>query len=225
MPRLIRLAMLLIAACTALIVVTHLIGRSQPNPLAVLFTNPDGTPCDQPCLLGVRPGETTLDEGVALVRQHPFVWRIGALESVSAVTSGMILQNADLIVALDKDDQNRVGRIRLYGRNGLPGVETGKAALGDALSWLGAPRTTRIIAINQPPIKYSAYFFYEQQRLYLVGRATTGLSLLRLDADGLIEAIGLSEPAWFAASFAYEQSKADAWRGFTDTHHYAIQIP
>jgi len=202
MRRLLRLALLLITTCAALILTTRLVGRSQPNPLAVLFTNAAGSPCDHPCLLGVRPGETTVDEAMVLVRQHPLVQSISAPELVSAVSFGIILQKTDLIVALDKDDQNRVGRIRLYGKNGLPAGSsfTDKPVIGDVLAWLGAPSTTRIIAINQPPIKYSAYFFYERQRLYVVGRATTGLSLLRLDTAGLVEAVGLSEAAWFATS-------------------------
>lgn len=227
MSRLIRLALLLIVACTALIFAAQMIGSVRPNPLSGLFTNADGTPCERPCLLGVRPGETTMGKAVALIRQHPLVRSTGALEAVRAPTSGLILHNAALVVSLDKDDRDRVGRIRLYGPNGLPSGDTPahRIIMGDTLAWLGTPSTTRIITANQPPIKYSVQLFYEQQQLYVVGRITTGSSLLRLDTGGLLEAIGLYEDAWFSGPFAYEQSKADVWQGFTDSHHYSIQIP
>jgi hypothetical protein len=37
----------------------------------VFLTNPDGSLCRRPCLLGIRPGFTAFDDGVALIRAHP----------------------------------------------------------------------------------------------------------------------------------------------------------
>ncbi len=73
MPRLIRLTLLLIVICAAAIFAARLIGSTRPNPLAILFTNPDGTPCQRPCLLGVRPGVTKYEDAVAILRTHPFM--------------------------------------------------------------------------------------------------------------------------------------------------------
>ncbi|MFN8530670.1 MAG: hypothetical protein U0670_18855 [Anaerolineae bacterium] len=47
------------------------VGHLRHNPMAILFTNPDGTPCEMPCLFGIRPGETTLTEAMALIQFHP----------------------------------------------------------------------------------------------------------------------------------------------------------
>jgi len=79
----------LIRFCNALIVVfavamlaIHLIGGLFPNPIAVLFTNPDGSPCQMPCLFGVRPGVTTVDEALQLLDKH-------------ALTRGMEIQTIE----------------------------------------------------------------------------------------------------------------------------------
>src|SRR5262249_11028164 len=37
----------------------------------MIFTNPDGSACQQPCLFGIRPGTTTYDQAVVLLKTHP----------------------------------------------------------------------------------------------------------------------------------------------------------
>ncbi len=69
--RLIRLCLALIVALCGAILAIHLIGGLYPNPIAVLFTNPDGSPCQMPCLFGVRPGVTTLEDAFRLLDKHP----------------------------------------------------------------------------------------------------------------------------------------------------------
>lgn len=50
---------------------TRLIGGAQPFAFSALFTNPDGTPCERPCLFGVRPGYTRHEDAIAILRSHP----------------------------------------------------------------------------------------------------------------------------------------------------------
>src|SRR5258707_6005019 len=45
--------------------------RIQVSRIDAFCSNPDGTPCKRPCLLGVRPGETSYEEALALLRAHP----------------------------------------------------------------------------------------------------------------------------------------------------------
>jgi len=54
-----------------LIIMFKFVGTTRQDPLMPLFTNPDGTPCQMPCLLGIQPGKTTLKEAIALVKLHP----------------------------------------------------------------------------------------------------------------------------------------------------------
>src|SRR5258706_6456660 len=50
-----------------------LAGTAEPLPLTVLFSNPDGTPCELPCLFGVRPEKTRFDDALAILQSHPML--------------------------------------------------------------------------------------------------------------------------------------------------------
>lgn len=72
MVRLFRGTLLLMAVFAMAIVGMCLIGRRDPRPtLMYLFTNPDGSFCQQPCLFGARPGRMTAPQMVAVMRTHP----------------------------------------------------------------------------------------------------------------------------------------------------------
>src|SRR5262249_44610444 len=67
-----RLVISLFGGLTAALFAIKGIGATQPDStFALLFTNPDGSPCSQPCLFGIRPGVTTYDEAVRLLKAHP----------------------------------------------------------------------------------------------------------------------------------------------------------
>ena len=79
MTRLFRLMLVLIAVHVVLISVAHLVTRDQHPSFLDLFTKPDGTPCEQPCLLGIRPGETSMDEALTLLQRH---WLLSDVQTV-----------------------------------------------------------------------------------------------------------------------------------------------
>ena len=60
MLKLFRLILALILVLTAGIIAARLIGESQPPGTAlllhVMFTNPDGSACEKPCMFGIHPG-------------------------------------------------------------------------------------------------------------------------------------------------------------------------
>ncbi len=45
---------------------------SKEKTLAMLFSYPDGSVCENPCLLGIQPGVTTIDQAKDLLDSHPF---------------------------------------------------------------------------------------------------------------------------------------------------------
>src|SRR5215510_283258 len=52
----------------------RLIGNLSHTPLtslAQLFSEPDGSACVEPCLFGIRPGVTTYNQVVAILKRHP----------------------------------------------------------------------------------------------------------------------------------------------------------
>jgi hypothetical protein len=68
---LIRRVLVLFAISTTVILTSRLVGSAQSLPFSALFTYPDGSPCESPCLFGVRPGYTTHEDAIALLRSHP----------------------------------------------------------------------------------------------------------------------------------------------------------
>jgi len=73
----IRLYLALILLLTAAISAVRAFGESQPLPsdslLAAMFTNPNESSCEKPCLFGVRPGNMKLQEAARIVKSHPLV--------------------------------------------------------------------------------------------------------------------------------------------------------
>src|SRR5262249_50436568 len=70
-----RLTALLIVLCAFSAGIIHDGSSQQPSSVLALFTKPDGTPCERPCLFGVQPGITSFDQALALLRAHPFTHR------------------------------------------------------------------------------------------------------------------------------------------------------
>src|SRR5215475_5258600 len=50
---------------------TRSLATVQPSPANALFTNPDGTSCQIPCLFGVRPDAMTVDQALTVLAAHP----------------------------------------------------------------------------------------------------------------------------------------------------------
>ncbi len=64
----------MVVGCLAIFVFAlRRVGNAQPSPLASLFTNADGTPCEQPCLLGIQPGKLSTEQAVNLLKKHPLM--------------------------------------------------------------------------------------------------------------------------------------------------------
>ncbi len=62
MGRFVLVTMALIVLSGIMAAGARLVGSVRPLSLAVLFTNPNGSPCQRPCLFGVRPGMKPTDE-------------------------------------------------------------------------------------------------------------------------------------------------------------------
>jgi hypothetical protein len=103
MFRLLIFTAVLIAVFLAAIGATRFMGR-QPQLLNALFTNPDGTPCAQPCLFGIHPGKTSRDEATALLKAHPLTSNLDIAQDaeISVHGSGQdILTGKDILIEED----------------------------------------------------------------------------------------------------------------------------
>lgn len=73
MLRFVLRILLLIMMLSTLLFTARVIGQTHPAPslFAVIFTNPDGSPCEMPCMFGVRPGEMSRQQAIAILKKHP----------------------------------------------------------------------------------------------------------------------------------------------------------
>jgi hypothetical protein len=74
MIRLLARSSALMITFAVAILLARLVGSARPKPalFSMLFTNPDGSPCEMPWMFGVRPGKMTIDEALRILKQEPF---------------------------------------------------------------------------------------------------------------------------------------------------------
>jgi hypothetical protein len=146
MMRLLRLILIATSILTIPIFLIRQINGSQSSQFAMVFTNPDGSPCKMPCMFGIKPGETKYEDAVKLLREHPIT---------RSLTNDSDIRDLDTLMLLDRSghfavwlfrDSNGSIRALAVERPSFPwlSVETSKSALapismGSTLAVLGVP--------------------------------------------------------------------------------------
>jgi hypothetical protein len=133
-------------------VIARRIGAAQP-PLsfALLFTNPDGTPCKMPCMLGIRVGETPLENALVMLRSHSKThnqtWDLN-------LKTGRASSTGDLEIILSTSEEKIVTAIEMYNPQ--------SPTLVDVIVFLGAPEA---ISLNYCYTSTSVY--YAEGKIFL----------------------------------------------------------
>jgi hypothetical protein len=85
MIRLLARARAIMLTFAVAILIARLVGSTRPKPelFSVLFTNPDGSLCEKPCLFGIYPGKTATDKAIAILKQHPATSRMKQTEDTN----------------------------------------------------------------------------------------------------------------------------------------------
>src|SRR4051812_21567848 len=83
-----HLIILLLITFVAAILAVRVLGGRQPSVVDMLFTNPDGSPCERPCLFGIRPGVTKIDEALSILNTHPLIEPQADKNGPAAVVAG-----------------------------------------------------------------------------------------------------------------------------------------
>src|SRR5258708_27495901 len=161
--RLIRVSIALIGILFGVILVTRMVSGTQPNPIAILFTNPDGSPCQMPCLLGVRPGATTLDEGVQILDQHPLTHGM----EIHYMSDGVSLRSQEANINIWSSETKLILMIGLDYENNSNPIATpqlvramDQALPGNQTLHFGAPRDSLFRDIHPPNLKQRCYLNY-----------------------------------------------------------------
>lgn len=199
-----RLARLAVAVCVCLCIVLTGIraaSSSAPNGFALLFTSPDGAPCERPCLFGVRPGHTGFDDALLILARHPLLKGFRMIDNPAR--KGVQLIGADLCIGFARDDAGRVAGIDIQverPRSACLGVPRPPgslsqsaltfAGLGDVIKTLGQPdefqlgvnglgtitrmvyRADRLEILNVRPVLYRVRRYDPFVLLYMHADAT-----------------------------------------------------
>jgi hypothetical protein len=159
MWRLLALLGLSTALIAAGIIVSLRIGQQETVPFSVLFTRPDGSACDKPCLFGIQPGKTRSAEAIAMLRAHPLTQQFTQTGSAPFRMEGYA--DRIQIVSFHAKDSGVVDEITLatYRLYTLP-VTTNAIALpnsgslGDIVSAFGAPDFIQITMGSDPVVGF-----------------------------------------------------------------------
>ncbi|MCC7448594.1 MAG: hypothetical protein IT324_14335 [Anaerolineae bacterium] len=215
MLRLSLRALLLITVLSAAMFTVRLIGKAQPAPslLSVIFTNPDGSPCEMPCMFGVRPGKMTAEEAAKILRQHPYTQTMK--ESLGSDSVDTIFQAQGVIVYVgagadwmgmffgDVDSQLPLARKALL--NGR--------SLGNVIRIWGHPDLVEVMDDNCPWSIYpSTTLFYTAKSVELTYR--------RLFADYLLPTDALTTVIVNPGRQAFSPC-SQCWRGFGHIRRYS----
>jgi hypothetical protein len=122
-----------------------MVGAGNLTPFSALFRNSDGTPCERPCMLGLRPGTTNFYAADYALSQHPFIQ--GRFKRYADRTSRDLVEyvTTNLRIAISKDGQGRLASISLEFdprlRSRAPNVESPLEGVtfGEVVAILGSP--------------------------------------------------------------------------------------
>lgn len=108
--RLVCLTLVSVAVLCTVLIAIYLIGGLFPNPVALLFTNPDGSACQMPCLFGVRPGEMSVTESIRILNRHV----LSQPMSISYGNNKVIFVSKVAYLSLTFDRDKVVNSVTLY---------------------------------------------------------------------------------------------------------------
>ncbi len=160
-----RIVFVLCAVLAAAIFVVRALGGREPSPLMLLFANPDGTPCQMPCLFGVRPGQMSRTQTMVILRAHPLTSRLERLDVDTRPAPAEFYADGILIRLLE----NEAGTVEavlvyLFPQHGQRGLSPGQSAIPQRI----------MLATPAPPLD-SLSFGTIGEFLGPPSRVTTGL--------------------------------------------------
>lgn len=137
----------------------RLAGNRLPLNTAPLFTHPDGTPCREPCLFGIRPGETDGQTAAIVLRSHPLTRDF----QIIGTDPYRIEADSDriMMISFNEGVDGLVDEITLatyvrYGEHGGSNIPLPPSGvLGDVLSLFGSPNFVQLARGGDPLLIYA----------------------------------------------------------------------
>lgn len=189
------------------------IGRQhQAFTLADWLLDAAGNPCDEPCVLGIRPGITNFDDALRIVQSHPLT---RGLTMYVANRVEVMFPSDDVRIGVVEDSDGLVYSIHLEPQRRdfssvPPGVPTLRLTLGELINVLGPPDAFQLRETRAGPVNIATYYAHN---LTIVNFRRTG------EVSPYDPFVYIFMYRHDAAS-VYQPESAALWRGFATTRLY-----
>ena len=203
MTRLFRLsAILTVMLCIAIFADLRTGERQPPSDFAMLLSNPDGSPCQRPCLLGMQPGITLFEEAFGMIRNHPLS-RASILQENQSNETLFVFADPSIRLMIHKNGDGTLAESDLMLRD---------VTLGDLINLLGLP------AWVNAGVR-TAYLYYPSDGLVLYIVNSNRAQPFILDISDPVDTIVLYPSAH--PIFVRLPEFAKPWRGFVNVARYS----
>jgi hypothetical protein len=187
-------------------------GIGAPKPaFAQWFTYPDGKPCPMPCLFGIQPGVTNLDETEAILRVHPLTKPSeGVNENEGENYEWYISVQTQNDVSHTDDKTIIRACVCGFAYRKVPGT------FGDLLFLLGIPSRVSLSRYNAWDVNV---FYYDAQSAYILVSSREDACIFSLNAS--VSEIHIFSPAHYREMLieTADDMKPYQWAGFS-RHSY-----
>jgi hypothetical protein len=211
MKRILAYILITTAVLSLGVLIARRIGAAQPpSSFAMLFTNPDGTPCQMPCMLGSRVGETTEEQAYSLLQAHPLARRVTRFPDQSNDATLSDIVTVDLMFSEEKKVAGIMISCQLY------------QPLADAIAQLRQPDGIDLdeISSHSRLLYYTdniVIFFRQDLRCDANGQCSTdGFSL----ETGIMAMIIGGAKSWMESDYSVMK-----WVGFASMTCYFAPTP
>jgi hypothetical protein len=212
MMRLYRFTLILVLAAACGVVAMRALGSRRQSPIAVVFSNSDGSLCQPPCLFSVRPGET--QDGWQAIFRHPALQKHWSMfadyqyhgpESVSLaiLTVGNPRSRPYAITLTEHVEPNNKG-------TSISPILSEPASIGDILILYGPPDA---VESEQDGL----YYYFSRSNPVLVARVGKSAGDSHLQATSPISQLVLFDTGTCKTT---TESTFSAWSGFASDMQY-----
>lgn len=201
-------------------------GTAAGSRLGLLLANADGSACEMPCVLGIRPGMMSLRQAEGILRRHPLVRSLD--ERACVQTYGwceFTLRGLDISGLVRSDNNGNVTSVYLLLN------DNHALTLGEFISRLGTPDQmiphfpccaadlfVRRLEIATP--RYGFWFYYPDQGLLVRDSAQIEAGKYRLMPDSPIIDLMVMQPNQLPANLKRGPTSGESWNGFSSIYRY-----
>jgi hypothetical protein len=210
-----RVTLLLWFSCAAMIVAAGRIGsmRSASPLFNSLFTHPDGSVCPPPCLFGVKPGQTNIQQAREILSLHPITKDLTPPDGISNEYS---YKGAEYSVFVDAQIRYIILAYNTPRRQGAKIIPIeqgplGRPMLGDFIANFGAPQESWDVGGNPRSFAmlYQSARFVPVFKINSFDHVTPDQPLVGIGVFASVHEVGLGQ-------------QAHHWYGFTVLRRYPM---